>query len=82
MAKTDLKAGQAVDGIGGFNTYGSIAIKTESDAKGYVPYGLVSKGAKILKDAKKGQLLTLDMIELDTSTLIYKLRQEQDKMTF
>lgn len=82
VAKTDLKAGQAVDGIGGFNTYGSIAIKTESDAKGYVPYGLVSKGAKILKDAKKGQLLTLDMIELDTSTLIYKLRQEQDKMTF
>lgn len=36
----------------------------------------------MLKDAKKGQLLTLDMIELDTSTLIYKLRKEQDAMTF
>ncbi len=29
---------------------------------------------------KKGQLITKDMIELDTSSLIYKLRQEQDKM--
>ncbi|MCQ5129762.1 NAD(P)-dependent oxidoreductase [Butyricicoccus faecihominis] len=82
VAKTDLKAGQTIDGIGGYTTYGSIATKEESDAKGYVPYGLVTKGAKMLKDAKKGQLLTLDMLELDTSTLIYKLRKEQDAMTF
>lgn len=34
------------------------------------------------KDAQKGQLLTLDMVELDTSTLIYKMRQIQDGMTF
>lgn len=82
VAKTDLKAGQTIDGIGGYTTYGSIAEKSESDRNGYVPYGLVTKGAKMLKDAKKGQLLTLDMIELDTSTLIYKLRKEQDAMTF
>ncbi|MBP2633737.1 MAG: putative homoserine dehydrogenase [Firmicutes bacterium] len=80
VAKTDLKAGQTIDGIGGFTTYGSIATSVESDAKGYVPYGLVNKNAKMLKDAKKGQLITKDMIQLDTSTLIYKLRQEQDKM--
>lgn len=80
VAKTDLKAGQTIDGIGGFTTYGSIATAVESDAKGYVPYGLVNKNAKMLKDAKKGQLITKDMIQLDTSTLIYKLRQEQDKM--
>ncbi|MBP2633421.1 MAG: Homoserine dehydrogenase [Firmicutes bacterium] len=80
VAKTDLKAGQTIDGIGGFTTYGSIATAAESDAKGYVPYGLVNKNAKMLKDLKKGQLITKDMIQLDTSTLIYKLRQEQDKM--
>jgi len=80
VAKTDLKAGQTIDGIGGFTTYGSIATATESDAKGYVPYGLVNKNAKMLKDVKKGQLITKDMVQLDTSTLIYKLRQEQDKM--
>lgn len=80
VAKTDLKAGQYIDGIGGYTTYGSIATAAESDAKGYVPYGLVTKKTKMLKDAKKGQLLTLDMVELDTSTLIYKLRKEQDAM--
>jgi predicted homoserine dehydrogenase-like protein len=80
VAKIDLKAGQTIDGIGGFTTYGSIATAAESDAQGYVPYGLVNKNAKILKDVKKGQLITKDMVQLDTSTLIYKLRQEQDKM--
>ncbi|PJG85137.1 NAD(P)H-dependent oxidoreductase [Conservatibacter flavescens] len=80
VAKKDLKAGETIDGIGGYTTHGSIATKQESDAKGYVPYGLVNKNARMLKDAKKGQLITLDMIELDTSTLIYKLRQEQDKI--
>jgi predicted homoserine dehydrogenase-like protein len=82
VAKKDLKAGEYIDGIGGYTTYGSIATKEESDKMGYVPYGLVTKGAKMLKDAVKGQLLTLDMVELDTSTLIYKLRKEQDAMTF
>lgn len=80
VAKTDLKAGQTIDGIGGYTTYGSIATAVESDAKGYVPYGLVTKKTRMLKDAKKGQLLTLDMLDLDTSTLIYKLRKEQDAM--
>jgi len=80
VAKIDLKAGQTIDGIGGFTTYGSIATAAESDAKGYIPYGLVNKNAKMLKDVKKGQLITKDMVQLDTSTLIYKLRQEQDKM--
>ncbi|HBO39249.1 MAG TPA: NAD(P)-dependent oxidoreductase, partial [Pasteurellaceae bacterium] len=80
VAKKDLKAGETIDGIGGYTIYGSIASKAESDTKGYVPYGLINKNTRMLKDAKKGQLITHDMIELDTSTLIYKLRQEQDKM--
>jgi predicted homoserine dehydrogenase-like protein len=80
VAKTDLKAGQYIDGIGGYTTYGSIATAAESDAKGYVPYGLVTKKARMLKDAKRGQLLTFDMVELEQTTLIYKLRKEQDAM--
>ncbi|MDQ0361113.1 NAD(P)H-dependent oxidoreductase [Breznakia pachnodae] len=80
VAKRDLKAGETIDGIGGFTTYGSIAKYEEAKEKGYVPYGLVNNKAVMLKDAKKGQLLTRDMIQLDESTLIYKLRQEQEKM--
>ena len=79
-AKIDLKAGQPIDGIGGYTTYASIATAAETREKGYVPYGLVTKNAKLLKDVKKGQMITWDMIELDTSTLIYKLRKEQDAM--
>lgn len=78
VAKKDLKAGEVIDGLGGYTTYGTIATKEESDAKGYIPYGLVTKGAKMLKDAKKGQLITWDMMQIDTNTLIYKLRKEQD----
>lgn len=80
VAKIDLKAGQNIDGIGGYTTYGSIASKIESDANAYVPFGLVNKNARMLKDVKKGQLITQDMIALDTTTLIYKLRKEQDAM--
>ena len=79
-AKVDLKAGQVIDGIGGYTTHGSICSAEESDKNMYVPFGLVTKGAVMKKDCKKGQLLTLDMIDLDKTTLIYKLRQEQDKM--
>ncbi|MBQ7477722.1 MAG: NAD(P)-dependent oxidoreductase [Selenomonadaceae bacterium] len=80
VAKKDLKAGETIDGIGGYTTYGSIATAKETYEKGYVIYGLINKKAKMLKDAKKGQLLTLDMVELDTSTQLYKTRKEQDAM--
>ena len=74
------KAGQTIDGIGGYTTHGSIATAEESNAKGYVPFGLVTNKAVMKRDVKKGQLLTYDDIELDKSTLIYKLRKEQDAM--
>ena len=80
VAKRDLKAGETIDGIGGYTTYGSIASIEDSDCKGCVPYGLVTDKTKMKKDVKKGELLRLDDVELDTSTLIYQLRKEQDAM--
>ena len=80
VAKVDLKAGQTIDGIGGYTTYGSIATAEETYKKGYVIYGLVNKKAKMLRDVPKGQLLTLEDVELDTSTQLYKTRKEQDAM--
>ena len=80
VAKKDLQAGELLDGIGGYTAYGLVAAKDESDANDFVPIGLITEGTKMLKSAKKGQILTRDMIELDTGTLIYQLRQEQDKL--
>ena len=65
---------------GGFTTHGSIATAEESNANGYVPFGLVTNKAVMKKDVKKGTLITYDMIDLDKETLIYKLRKEQDAM--
>ena len=80
VAKRDLKAGETIDGIGGYTTYGSIATAQETYEKGYVVYALVNKNARMKCDVKKGTLLTLDMVELDTSTQLYQVRKEQDQM--
>lgn len=79
-AKIDLKAGQTIDGIGGYTTHGSICSAEEANEKGYVPFGLVTNKAVMKKDVKKGTLITYDMIDLDKTTLIYQLRKEQDAM--
>ena len=78
VAKRDIKSGETIDGIGGYTTYGSIATLEDSDKNGYVPYGLVTDSTKVTRDFKKGELLTLSGVELDTSTMIYHLRKEQD----
>ena len=80
VAKRDLKAGETIDGIGGYTTYGSIATAEETYAKGYVVYALVNKNTRMRCDVKKGTLLTLDMVDLDTSTQLYRVRKEQDRM--
>ncbi|MDQ0202530.1 NAD(P)H-dependent oxidoreductase [Pectinatus haikarae] len=79
-AKKDLKAGEYIDGIGGYTTYGSIAAAEETYANGYVVYGLINKKSRMKKDVKKGQLLTLNDVELDTGTQLYNVRKEQDAM--
>lgn len=80
VAKRDLKVGETIDGIGGYTTYGSIATAQETYEKGYVVYALVNKNTRMKCDVKKGTLLTLDMVDLDTSTQLYQVRKEQDKM--
>ena len=80
VAKRDLKAGETIDGIGGYTTYGSIATAQETYEKGYVVYALVNKNTRMKCDVKKGTLLTLDMVDLDTSTQLYQVRKEQDRM--
>ena len=79
-AKIDLKAGQTIDGIGGYTTLGSICTAEEANEKGYVPFGLITNKAVMKVDVPKGTLITYDMVELDKSTLIYQLRKEQDAM--
>lgn len=80
IAKKDMKAGEKLDGIGGFTVYGSIDTYEKAKKENAVPLGLINKNAILTKDVKKGQLLTYDMVNIDKATLIYKLRSLQEEL--
>ena len=46
---------------------------------GNVPIGLVGGTSVAKRDIKDGAFLTIDDIELDESTTVYKLRKLQDE---
>lgn len=80
IAKKDLKVGDRLDGIGEYTVYGSIDTYEVAKEENLVPIGLIDK-AIVKKDIKKGEFITYDMVDLDTSTEIYKLRQMQEAQT-
>jgi predicted homoserine dehydrogenase-like protein len=52
----------------------------EAKSKNALPIGLVNAKTKMVKDVKKGELITYDMVELDESSYILQLRRKQDEM--
>jgi predicted homoserine dehydrogenase-like protein len=79
IAKKDLKAGEVIDGIGGFAVYGSVDKAEDARAKNLLPLG-ISDGAKLKQDVKQGEKLTLDMVELDKDSVIYELWKLQKRV--
>lgn len=77
LAKRDLKAGETLDGIGGFTTYGLIDNIETCRAENLLPMGL-SEGCRLLRSIPKDQAITYDDVELPEGLLINKLRAEQD----
>ncbi|MCF6465827.1 NAD(P)H-dependent oxidoreductase [Clostridium sp. Cult2] len=80
IAKKDLKVGEKLDGIGGYTVYGSIEEYEVAKEENLVPIGLIDKDTKVVKDIKKGQPITYDMLEMNTEKNIYKLRKLQDEI--
>lgn len=81
VAKRDLKAGEKIDGIGGYTMYGMIEKASVSHENNLLPLGL-AVGATMKKDVRMGEALSYDDVELNENQLIVKLRREQDKMVF
>ena len=79
VAKRDLKAGQKVDGIGGFDFFSRIYKAEEAKALHGIPMGL-TPGGRVLKDIARGELLTAENFAPDTTQLVYKLRQLQESL--
>lgn len=79
VAKKDLKAGEMLDGIGGYTVYGVVDTHENMLKDNGVPLGVITKNTKLLKDVKKGQTITYDMVDLDDNSLIVQLRKLQDR---
>jgi predicted homoserine dehydrogenase-like protein len=76
-AKADLKAGTTLDGGGGYTLYSLIDLACVAKRKNCVPFGLLDK-AKLIKELKRDQVITYDMVELKTDTMLFHLRKIQD----
>jgi predicted homoserine dehydrogenase-like protein len=77
IAKRDLKAGDILDGIGGFNQYGQI--DTVWNCRGLLPVGLADS-VRLIKEIKQDQPIPMDAVELDETRLLTKLWREQERM--
>jgi predicted homoserine dehydrogenase-like protein len=78
VAKRDLKAGERLDGIGGFCAYGLIDNADATRAMAALPIGL-SEGCTVLRDIKKDDVLSFSDVELpaDAGRQIEMLWREQ-----
>lgn len=77
-AKTDLKAGDTIDGIGHYMTYGLCENADVRRTQNLLPIG-VAEGCILKNDIPKDQVLTYDDVILPEGRLIDQLRKEQDE---
>jgi predicted homoserine dehydrogenase-like protein len=76
VAKRNLKAGERLDGVGGYCTYGLIDNADEARAMNALPIGL-SEGCVLLRDIPKDGVIVFDDVERPADRLIDALWKEQ-----
>jgi predicted homoserine dehydrogenase-like protein len=77
VAKRDLKAGEVLDGAGGFTCYGSIDNADVAREERLLPIG-VSSGCTLTRGVRVDSPITYDDVSLPRDRLIDRLRAEQD----
>jgi len=80
VAKKDIKAGDIIDGIGGYSVRGVIEAHADFVANNHIPVGCVTGQTIALKDIKDGEALTYENTQLDSSAMVVRLRQLQDSV--
>jgi predicted homoserine dehydrogenase-like protein len=78
-AKRDLRAGETLDGVGGFMTYGACEQADVAAARRSVPIG-VAEGGTLLRDVPQDAVLSEDDVALPEERLVVRLRREQDRL--
>jgi len=74
-AKRDLKAGEMLDGEGGYTVYGRLAPAARSKAERMLPIGL-AHGVRLSRDVRAGSTVTEDDVSLDADRLAVRVRRE------
>jgi predicted homoserine dehydrogenase-like protein len=75
-AKIDIKAGETLDGLGFYMTYGLCENYETSLKENLLPIGL-AEGCKVKRDISKDSVLTYDDVDIPEGRLCDKLRKEQ-----
>lgn len=81
IAKRDLKAGETLDGIGGFTCYGAIENSDVTQAESLLPMSL-SGGCRLRRDILKDTAVSYADVEGPEELLSWRLRVEQDQLFF
>ena len=76
VAKRDLKAGERLDGIGGYSTYGLVENFHTARAASALPIAL-SENCLVIRDVPKDQALTLADVVMPPGLLVEMLWREQ-----
>jgi len=75
-AKVDLEAGQEIDSLGGYLTYGLAENADLATAEQLLPMGL-AEGCRLRRHVEKDAVLTYDDVEIPGGRLIDELRRKQ-----
>ncbi|MBL0124119.1 MAG: flagellar biosynthesis protein FlgA [Betaproteobacteria bacterium] len=77
-AKRDLKAGEMLDGEGGYTVYGKLMPAVTSSRMGGLPIGLAHK-VKLLRDVAAGKPVTWEDVAIDLKNPAVRFRREMEK---
>ncbi|MGZ5080823.1 MAG: NAD(P)H-dependent oxidoreductase [Usitatibacter sp.] len=77
-AKRALKAGEMLDGEGGYTVWGRLMTAADSRAKKALPIGLAHK-VKLKRDIAEGQAVSWDDVEYDASSQAVQIRREMER---
>jgi predicted homoserine dehydrogenase-like protein len=77
-AKRDLKAGEVLDGEGGFTVYGKLMPAAQSLRLGALPLGLAHK-APLVRAVPAGQPVRWQDVKIDTTQLAVRFRREMEQ---
>ena len=78
-AKRDLKAGEMLDGEGGYTVYGKLMPAADSLKAGGLPIGLAHK-VKLARDVKAGTAVSWADVAIDASSDAVKFRREMETL--